>query len=130
MRASRATGSPSTGRKQPNSNYRAGNFNGIDAPWVLSALPECLLPRSVYRAKDIPAVLAHLPTGAKPVPAGTSLSYRNCVITVGRDDAEVTRGRDRFHIPAQSRFYRTATKLVFVRFSRWAELRVYTTSNL
>ncbi len=130
MRPVHATGSPSASRKQPDSHYGAGNFKGIDAPWALSALPECLLPQSLYRAKNIGAVLVHLPAGAKPVPPGTSLTYRNCTIAVGRDDAEVMRGSDKFHIPPDSRFYTTATKLVFVRFSRWAELRVYTASNL
>ena len=115
---------------QPKSHYRAGDFNGIDAPWALSALPECLLPRSVYHAKKIDAVLVHLPTGAKPVRAGTTLWYHNCEIAVGHDDANVTRGNDRFHIPPHARFYKTSSKLILVRFSGSAELRVYTVSNL
>ncbi|GAC1652842.1 MAG: hypothetical protein NVS9B12_02510 [Vulcanimicrobiaceae bacterium] len=130
MRSVQATASPTIGRGQPKSHYRAGNFEGIDAPWALSALPECLMPQSVYRAKTVAEVLVHLPAGASPVPAGRVIVFANCSIAVGRDDAMVTRGRDRFHIPPQSHFYRTATKLVLVRFSRRAELRVYAASNL
>lgn len=130
MRPVQATSPPTRGRNQASTKFHAGNFNGIEAPWALSALPACLIPQSVYRAKNTAAVLAHLPKGAQPVAQGTSLTYRDCTILVRRNDAEVVRGNDRFHIPPQSSFYKTATKLVFVRFARWAELRVYTVSNI
>lgn len=130
IRSVRASGAPSSGRKQPPSTYRAQNFDGIEAPWVLSALPECLLPQSVFRAKSVGAVLAHLPAGARRVAPGTALTYRNCRIDVRSSDAVVTRGDDRFHIPPRSQLFRTPTKLVLLRFSGRAELRVYTLSNL
>ena len=129
IRGVQATGSPTTGRGQPKSRYHAGDFEGIDAPWILSALPECLLPQSTYRRKTLREVLAYVPRDAHVVEPGTGLLYRDCRIAVRPDDAIVTRGRDRFHIPPDSHFYTTATKLVFVRVSRWAELRTYTMSN-
>lgn len=125
-----ATASPTTARGQPKSHYHPGDFEGIDAPWVLSALPECLIPQSTFRAKTVSNVLRYLPHGARPVVAGTTLSYRNCEVLVRADDALVTRGKDRFHIPPHSRFYTTSSRLIFIRMSRWAELRTYIMSNL
>ena len=130
IRPVQATGSPTTGRGQPKSHYHPGDFDGVDAPWILSALPECLLPQSTFRAKNMQAVLQYLPHNSLPVLAGTDLTYRNCTIAVRADDAVVTRGKDRFHIPPHSRFFTTANRLVFVRMSRWAELRTYSVSNL
>lgn len=130
IRPVQATASPTTGRGQPRSHYHPGDFDGIEAPWILSALPACLIPQSVFRAKDKKHVLAYLPHGAQLVAAGTRLRYRDCTIFVRTDDARVTRGKDRFVIPPDSHFYTTATKLVFVRMKRWAELRTYTMSNL
>ena len=130
----RVSGTPTRGRPQPSSNYRAGAFLGIDAPWALSALPECLLQRSVYRAVDARTVKdRHLPAGAQPVAPGTELRYRNCVIAVRANDATVTRGADRFHIPPLSQFFTTRQGLIFVRQTtdgHGAELRVYAVSNL
>ncbi|MDP9018584.1 MAG: hypothetical protein M3N19_09705 [Candidatus Eremiobacteraeota bacterium] len=119
------------GRKQPPSQYRAGNFQGIDAPWVLSALPECLIPVRVWRARTRKALLPHIPSAALHVSAGTTLQYRSCEVVVGANDAMVTRGDDRFHIPAKSQFFTVGQKqLLFLREGRAAELRMYTTSNL
>lgn len=130
----RPSGTPSRGRPQPTSHYRAGNFSGIEAPWALSALPECLLQQSAFRAIDASTVKRrHLPPGAQPVPPGTELTYRNCVIAVRATDATVTRGPDRFHIPPLSQFYTTRQELIFVRQTtdgHGAELRVYAVSNL
>jgi hypothetical protein len=130
IRPVQATASPTSGRGQPRSHYRPADFNGIQAPWILSALPECLIPQNVYRAKDPGHVLKYLPHGAQPVEPGTTLRYRNCTIAVRTNDALVTRGKDRFVIPPASRFYTTAKLLVFLRMKRWAELRTYTASKL
>jgi hypothetical protein len=129
----RASGPPTRGRGQPPSNYRAGNFDGIDAPWALSALPECLIQQSVFRAIDIAGLQVHIPKGAQRVAAGTELTYRNCTIEVRAKDARVVRGADRFHIPPLSQFYTTNKSLVFIRQTtdgHGAELRIYTASNL
>lgn len=130
IRGVRATGSPTVGRKQPNSTYNAGNFEGIDAPWALSALPECLLQQSVWHGASIDAVMPHMPASAVPVADGAVLHYRNCTLEVRRYDALVIRGNDRFHIPKWSRFFLAGQKLVLLRKSRGAELRVYSVSNL
>ena len=74
--------------------------------------------------------MMHVPAGATRVAAGTDLHYRNCTIAIRSKDAVVTRGIDRFHIPPLSQFFTAGGKLYFVRQARWAELRVYTASNL
>lgn len=128
----RASGPPTRGRAQPPSHYRAGNFDGIDAPWALSALPECLTQQSVFRAIDIAALKRHIPKSAQRVAAGTELTYYNCAIAVRVNDAVVVRGADRFHIPPLSQFYTTLKSLVFIRQTtdgHGAELRIYTASN-
>jgi len=129
MRPVRASGPPSVGRPQPRSTMHPGAV-AAEAPWALSALPECVLQQSVWRARDVAGLRAHLPRGAQPVPAGSVLQYRNCTLRVRRDDAIITRGKDRFHIPPHSRFFSFDDELIFMRQNNAAELRTYRLSNL
>lgn len=129
MRSVRATGSPTVGRKQVRSHGTPGPLGG-DAPWALSALPECLLQRGVWRATQVAKVKEHIPVGAQPVQPGTVLQYRNCTLTVRSDDALVTRGSDRFHIPPRAHFFVARDQLILLRQSKGAELRIYTPSHL
>lgn len=129
----RSSAPPTRDRPQPNSHYHAGDFDGIDAPWALSALPECLIQQSEFRAIDIAGLAPHIPKSAQRVAPGTRLTYRNCTIEVRAKDARVFRGPDRFHIPPLSQFYTTARSLIFVRQTtdgHGAELRIYTASKL
>jgi hypothetical protein len=129
VRSVRATGPPTLGRKQPRSHFHPGPL-GAEAPWALSALPECLLQQSVWRAPDLAGLRAHFPSGAQPVPAGSVLQYRSCILKIRADDAIVTRGSDRFHIPPHSHFFFSGDKLILVRQSKGAELRTYQPSHL
>jgi hypothetical protein len=96
-----------------------------DAPWALSALPECLLQTS-ESSGSYRYVEAHLPPGATPVAAPATLVYGDCRISVAGDEAYVRRGEDRFRIPPRVRFFRAADLLVLLRETpRSAELRVY-----
>jgi hypothetical protein len=96
-----------------------------DAPWALSALPECLEPTSVTTG-PLAYVLAHLPPGATPVVPPATLSYGDCTILLSGDEAYVRRGNDRFHIPAHVRFYRGPALLAVLRLrGNDNELRVY-----
>jgi hypothetical protein len=96
-----------------------------DAPWALSALPECLSqlsesigPRSYVRE--------HLPANAVPIVPPATLVYGDCTITVTGDEAFVRRRDDRLRIPPHVQFYRAAGLLVLIRrTARGAELRVY-----
>jgi hypothetical protein len=103
---------------------------GAQAPWALSALPECLLQQTVWRARTIAGLRPHLPASAQLIPPGSILNNPKCTLEIRRNDATVTRGKDRFHIPPDSHFYSYDDELIFVRQSRAAEMRTYKISNL
>lgn len=96
-----------------------------DAPWALSALPECLVQTS--ESTGPPAyVRKHLPPGATPVAAPGLLRYGDCTISLTDGEAYVRRGADRFRIPPRVRFYRAPGALALLREgSDGNELRVY-----
>jgi hypothetical protein len=96
-----------------------------DAPWALSALPECLVQTS--ESAGSPAyVRAHLPPGSEPIASPATLVYGDCSIRVVGDEAYVRRGTDRLRIPPRARFYRAHGLLALIReTAEGAELRVY-----
>ncbi|HZY97030.1 MAG TPA: hypothetical protein VFE35_08000 [Candidatus Cybelea sp.] len=96
-----------------------------DAPWALSALPECFSQLS--ESTGSPSyVRAHLPKDAVPIVQPARLAYGDCTIAVAGDEAYVRRGDDRLRIPPHVQFYRAARLLALIRWnSRGAELRVY-----
>ncbi|HEY8298315.1 MAG TPA: hypothetical protein VIG32_09865 [Candidatus Baltobacteraceae bacterium] len=99
------------------------------APWALSALPECLTQTSVTRG-DIAFVRAHLPKTLAAVAAPATLRYADCTIVVRANDAVVERGLDRFHIPPRARFYAKPGELALLRTQgARAELRTYSPSK-
>lgn len=96
-----------------------------DAPWALSALPECLIQTSESSGSGS-YVRAHLPPGAVPVAPPARLVYGDCAISIAGDEAYVRRGNDRLRIPPRVRFYRAAGLLAMIRETpNSAELRVY-----
>ena len=105
----------------------AGSSKGLqgDAPWALSALPECLIQTSESTG-PLSYVLRHLPAGVSPVTAPASLRYGDCTIEVLGREAFVRRGDDRFRIPPTVRFYRAPDALALLRTAtNGNELRVY-----
>jgi hypothetical protein len=100
------------------------NLDG-DAPWALSALPECLL--QVSHSSGSPSyVRAHLPVGAVPIDPPDNLTYGDCRITLRDWQAFVRRGRDRFRIPPIVRFFHVGNRLAMLRQAGGsADLRVY-----
>ena len=96
-----------------------------DAPWALSALPECL--RQTSESAGSPAyVRAHLPPNAVQVVPPATLVYGDCTITIAGDEAYVRRGADRLRIPPRVRFYRAAGLLALIREApTGSQLRVY-----
>jgi hypothetical protein len=120
---------------QPGSSLRpmpGGAVNGLtgDAPWALSALPECLT--QVSKSTGPPKyVQAHLPAGAVRIVPPARLAYGDCTVTIAADEAFVRRGADRFRIPPSVRFYRAEGLLAVVRESAGnVELRVYQPARL
>lgn len=96
-----------------------------DAPWALSALPDCLRQRQKTTGPEA-YVAAHLPAGMAPVAPGSTLVYGPCTISVAGGEAWVTRGPDRLRIPPNVQFYRAPGVLALVRSSGSNyELRIY-----
>lgn len=111
----------------PSSTTGSGSSGGLrgDAPWALSALPECLVQMS--ESTGPPAYTsARLPAGSVPIGPPATLHYGDCTISLTGDEAFVSRGADRFRIPPKVRFYRTARTLALLRVEGGgSELRVY-----
>jgi len=77
---------------------------GGEAPWALSALPECF--HVVSHRSGSPAFARFgFPHGAKPVAPGRRLRVADCTLDVGADSALVVRGENRFVVPPLARFY-------------------------
>jgi hypothetical protein len=85
-----------------------------NAPWALSALPECFHQRA--GAHGPPAFArARIPRGARPVAAPATLQAGDCTLVVAADSATVTRGENRLLIPAVARFYVAGDRLILER---------------
>ena len=86
-----------------------------DAPWALSALPECF--RQLRSASGPAAfVRAKMPRDAKLFAAGTRLRIADCTLEIGYETAIVTRGENRLSIPAIVRISRAGANLVVERY--------------
>ena len=98
---------------------------GIAAPWVLSALPECL--RQTFEAMGTRAfVTSRVPSGYVRQPAGTQLQFSDCTIAVGANDVTVRRGRDKFYVPATAQLFKRASSIALIHEAgARAILRIY-----
>jgi len=96
-----------------------------EAPWALSALPECF--RQLSSTSGSPAFArAALPARAERLAAGTRLQVADCTLQIGRDSAVVVRGENRLVVPPLARFYHTANRLILERVAGGREdVRVY-----
>jgi hypothetical protein len=111
------------------SSATAAPFSG-DAPWALSALPECFT-QIEEDVGSLPYVRSHLPKGAVAIRPPATLVFGDCTIRVRALDAAVERGPDRFHIPPQASFYRSGDRLVLLHANgKRGELRIYKRSGL
>lgn len=96
-----------------------------DAPWALSALPECLTQTSESFGSPT-YVRARLPRDAVRVVPPATLVYGDCTITIAGEQAYVQRASDRLRIPPPVEFYRAPRLLALVRETpKGAQLRVY-----
>ena len=119
-----STGSPGASRPQGRSTFVPPDVKG-NAPWALSALPECF--EQVLAAHGPPAyVLAQLPPGSEIVRGRALLRNADCRLEIGPGIATVERGTERLVIPPKTQFYRWPDRIGFVRRSaQGTELRVY-----
>ncbi len=115
VQGGRATMSPKPNASQTPSRPQARGLRG-DAPWALSALPECLVQVQEWRG-TASFVRAHLPSGAGAIVPPAVLRYGDCTIFVSDRQAVVHRGEDWLRIPPTAFFYRTAESLALLRSS-------------
>jgi hypothetical protein len=124
VRSVQATGSPSPPRPQSASTLVPPGVTG-EAPWALSALPECFVQESQARG-SMRFVLAHLPAHARQLPSHVLSRSGDCAVHVLVNSALVERGGERLTIPPTARFWVAGRRLAFVRtIGANAELRVY-----
>lgn len=96
-----------------------------DAPWALSALPECFEQLSVDTGNRA-FLLRHLPVGSVRVAPPARLKFADCTIFAVRDEVYVRRGGDAFRIPPPATLYRSPGRLSLLRATGGGgELRVY-----
>lgn len=111
------------------SAHALGAFTG-DAPWALSALPECFMQLSKATSREGAYVLSRLPQGVTAIRSPQSLHFADCALEVRGNEVLVLRGPDRMRIPPPVRVYVNAsqTRLALLRTGTDGyELRVYQT---
>jgi hypothetical protein len=98
-----STGSPSPPRAQGASTLAPRPVRG-DAPWAMSAVPECFRQR---REVHGPAafVRAAMPQGAVALPAGRTLRAGDCLVRVRQEAIDVRRGDDLLRVPPPATLY-------------------------
>ncbi|MFN2448369.1 MAG: hypothetical protein ABR508_01060 [Candidatus Baltobacteraceae bacterium] len=97
-----------------------------DAPWALSALPECFTQVAKTTGPP-PYVLAHLPAGLAMERDGARLKVADCALRVAGDAIFVHRGADHLRIPPPARLYDGPGQTAVLRSDAGGyELRVYT----
>lgn len=86
---------------------------GVAAPWVLSALPECL--RQTFEGFGSRAYVSSLlPAGYAIQPSGTQLRFGDCSIVARDKDVLVRRGQDRFYVPAPAQLFRKGSSIALM----------------
>lgn len=105
---------------------RAGRAFVADAPWALSALPECFTPLAKSTGPNLPSVLAHLPAHMTMVRPPARLRYGDCTLVLSGARVLVLRGEDRLRIPPPTRIYTGAGILASLRAANGGyDLRTY-----
>jgi hypothetical protein len=96
-----------------------------DAPWALSALPECFAPIGKSTG-PLKYVLSKLPPGAQMVVPPQNLTYGDCTLEIRGETVYVHRGADRLRIPPPARLYLSGAKVALLRgAANGYELRIY-----
>ncbi|MGH7717191.1 MAG: hypothetical protein ACREML_14500 [Vulcanimicrobiaceae bacterium] len=121
--SARASGTPSASRAQSSPSEASTALAG-DAPWALSALPDCARQHSENRGNPAD-VRAKIPARATAV---SGLVHAGaCALEVSADGILVQRGSDRLRIPAPARLlYWNDRYYLYKEDRKGAVLRVYT----
>jgi hypothetical protein len=130
----RVAGGRATMAPRPNASETPSRSTQLvlrgDAPWALSALPECLIQVQEWKG-TMRYVRSHIPHGASAIAPPDVLHYGDCTIAIHGDEAFVQRGKDRLRIPPLARFYRMESGIALLRSTGCASpacasvLRVY-----
>ena len=115
---------PKASQTEPPAKRPHSNVTG-DAPWALSALPECFAPESKTTG---PAsfVMAHLPRGLTQARSGDVFHYADCVVRVQGQTVLVDRGSDHLRVPPPADLYYGDNVLALLRgVPGGYDLRVY-----
>lgn len=116
---------PKAAQQEPLGNRTAAGVTG-EAPWALSALPECFHQQSKSTGPQLSYIIAHLPRGAQMIRPPATLHYGDCTLRVQDAQVFVDRGTDHMLIPPQARLYTAPGKVALLRGSDGGyELRVY-----
>ena len=119
-----ATGTPSAPRVEASESPGTEPPVRGDAPWALSALPDCARQHSEDRG-PAPAVRAKIPAGARAVDAPVLAGP--CTIEVRDDAIWVARGGDRLRIPPVAHLFAWGGRYyLFRQDGSRGELRIYT----
>jgi len=123
----RVTGTPTPTAQRPaapESGAPQMNFLGAGS-WTMSALPSCFRERERLRG-PLAQLRPKFPPAAERVPPASIVRSGDCTILVGRNDLQISRGRDRLRVPPDAALYRDANGLTLVSIdgSR-AEIRRY-----
>ncbi len=96
-----------------------------DAPWALSALPECFEQISETRG-SVAFATARLPSGGRLAPSGSALRAADCSVSVGARELLVRRGDLRLVVPPEARLYVWPDRFAVLRLDgAAADLRLY-----
>jgi hypothetical protein len=124
VRYSSSTATPGPAQNADRPGATPGPVSG-DAPWALSALPECFHQLS-QRSGTPQFARAEFPHGARLVAPGLRLRVADCTLDVARDSAVVVRGENRFVVPPATRFFVAGPHIVLDRTAGGrVEVRVY-----
>lgn len=119
-----ATGTPGPAQHDVASHQMPLAVTG-EAPWALSALPECF--KQLASRSGPPAYArTKIARDARRVSEKMTLTVADCTLDVKHDSAVVTRGENRLTVPAVARFYVAGDHLVLERLeARHEDVRVY-----
>jgi hypothetical protein len=98
-----STASPSPPRAQATTSHGPRPPSG-DAPWAMSAVPECFRQRREVHGPTA-YVRKALPASARPVAAGTTVVASDCTLRVGTDSLELHRGSESLRVPPEATLY-------------------------
>jgi hypothetical protein len=120
---------PPKAAQTPPPSKRLAKAFVADAPWALSALPECFTQQSKSTG-PLTYVLGQLPPGAAMLRPGAIVAVADCRVAVTAETVVVTRGSDRMRVPPISRLYQAKGSIALLRGAGDGfELRVYKTAQ-